>query len=154
MASAPPITNGSTIPPIPGSTGCLPENFVRASFLALPRSYPSLRSGTLAAIYHFQPRVWQRITQYGNVLLLASFGLLAAAWFVSHNEYQYSFRGAVFGYPLISLAYGVLVLAALSPTCFLYRYPSRISSLIAALSYSVYLTHKSLIHLTHQAIGH
>jgi peptidoglycan/LPS O-acetylase OafA/YrhL len=50
---------------------------------------------------------------------------------------------------MISLAYGVLVLAALSPTCFLYRYSSKATSLIATLSYSIYLTHKQLNHLVH-----
>jgi len=104
---------------------------------------------SLAALYHFRPRTWQRITRHGNTLLLASLGLIAAAWWVAHNQFQYSFRGAIFGYPLISLAYGVLVLAALSPSCILYRYPSRLTALIAALSYSIYLTHKQLIHLSH-----
>lgn len=36
------------------------------------------------------------------------------------------------------------------PTCFLYRYSSAITRLIATLSYSIYLTHKQLIHLTHE----
>jgi peptidoglycan/LPS O-acetylase OafA/YrhL len=137
----------------PGQDGFSPAYYKWIYYPTYTRLDGLLAGVTLAAVYHFQPRAWQRITQYGNALLLTSLGLLAAAWFVSHNEYQYSFRGAIFGYPLISLAYGMLVLAALSPTCFLYRYPSRISSLIAALSYSIYLTHKSLIHLTHEAIG-
>lgn len=107
---------------------------------------------TLAAIYHFRPRTWQRISQYGNLLLLTAFGLLAAAWWMSHEEYQYSFRGAIFGYPLISIAYGVLVLAALSPSCILYRYPSRLSAFVAALSYTIYLTHKQILHLSHQLL--
>jgi peptidoglycan/LPS O-acetylase OafA/YrhL len=57
-------------------------------------------------------------------------------------------QGAIFGYPAISIAYGALVLAALSPTCILYRYPSRLMRRIATLSYAIYLTHKQLIHLT------
>jgi peptidoglycan/LPS O-acetylase OafA/YrhL len=107
---------------------------------------------SLAALYHFRPQTWQRITRHGNKLLLASLALIATAWWVAHDDYQYSFRGAIFGYPLISLAYGVLVLAALSPSCFLYRYPSRLTALIAALSYSIYLTHKQILHLSHKLL--
>ena len=107
---------------------------------------------SLAALYHFRPQTWQRITRHGNALLLAGLALIAAAWWVAHDDYQYSFRGAIFGYPLISLAYGVLVLAALSPSCVLYRYPSRASAIIAALSYSIYLTHKQILHLSHKLL--
>jgi peptidoglycan/LPS O-acetylase OafA/YrhL len=104
---------------------------------------------TLAAFYHFQPARWSSITKHGNRIFLLGLLLLAAAWWTSHDENQYSFKGAIFGYPMISLAYGVLVLAALSPTCFLYRYSSKATSLIATLSYSIYLTHKQLNHLVH-----
>lgn len=104
---------------------------------------------TLAAFYHFQPKAWISITKHGNRLFLLGLLLLAAAWGVAHDENQYTFRGAIFGYPLISLAYGVIVLAALSPSCFLYRHSSRITGLIATLSYSIYLTHKQLNHLVH-----
>jgi peptidoglycan/LPS O-acetylase OafA/YrhL len=104
---------------------------------------------TLAAFYHFQPARWSSITKHGNRIFLLGLLLLAAAWWISHDANQYSFQGAIFGYPLISLAYGVLVLAALSPTCFLYRYSSKTTSLIATLSYSIYLTHKQLNHLVH-----
>jgi len=104
---------------------------------------------TLAAFYHFQPARWSSITKHGNRIFVLGLLLLAAAWWISHDENQYSFKGAIFGYPLISLAYGVLVLAALSPSCFLYRHSSRITSLIATLSYSIYLTHKQINHLVH-----
>jgi peptidoglycan/LPS O-acetylase OafA/YrhL len=107
----------------------------------------------LAAIYHFQPAGWQRITRHGNKILGISLLLLAGLWWANQNEYQYAFSGAIFGYPLLSLAYGLLVLAALSPSCILYRYSSRFTSLIATLSYSIYLTHKQLIHLTQDVLG-
>jgi peptidoglycan/LPS O-acetylase OafA/YrhL len=102
----------------------------------------------LAAVYHFQPAGWQRITRHGNKILGISLLLLAGLWWANQNEYQYAFSGAIIGYPLLSLAYGLLVLAALSPSCILYRYSSPFTSLIATLSYSIYLTHKQLIHLT------
>ena len=37
---------------------------------------------------------------------------------------------------------------ALSPKCFLYKYESKITAKIAALSYGIYLIHKIIIHVT------
>jgi peptidoglycan/LPS O-acetylase OafA/YrhL len=104
----------------------------------------------LAAFYYFQPEAWKKLTHHGNRILLIALALIAAAWLLAHNDHQYEMHGAIFGYPAISIAYGALVLAALSPACFLYRYSSAITRLIATLSYSIYLTHKQLIHLTHE----
>jgi peptidoglycan/LPS O-acetylase OafA/YrhL len=54
----------------------------------------------------------------------------------------------VFGFTLTDIGYGVIVLAALSPNCFLYKYKSAVTSKIAALSYGIYLIHKIVIHVT------
>ena len=57
-------------------------------------------------------------------------------------------RSSVFGFPLIDIGYGFLVLAALSPKCFLHKYESKITTKIATLSYGIYLIHKIVIHVT------
>ena len=101
----------------------------------------------LAALFHFKPGLWQRLTRHGNILLLLGIGLIIAAGFICAGFT--TFNTAAFGFPLISLAYGIMVLAALSPTSVLYRYSSFITRWIATLSYSIYLIHKQLIHLTH-----
>jgi peptidoglycan/LPS O-acetylase OafA/YrhL len=108
---------------------------------------------SLAALCHFRPAIWQKITRYGNAWLIAGLLLSAAAWWTAHDEEQYTFKGAIFGFPLISLAYGTLVLAALSPTCILYKHANGLTRWIATLSYSIYLTHKQLIHLTHETLA-
>lgn len=105
---------------------------------------------SLAAVYHFKPQTWQKLTRHGNTWLLASLGLITAAGFLSAGFD--TFRTAVLGFPLISLAYGLLVLAALSPNTFLYRFGSRLTRFIATISYSLYLTHKQIIHLTQQLL--
>jgi peptidoglycan/LPS O-acetylase OafA/YrhL len=106
----------------------------------------------LSALYYFKPATWQKLTRKGNTLTLIAGAMVAGAWFLTHGEHQYEMQGAIFGYPAISIAYGALVLAALSPASFLYRYSSRITKWIATLSYSIYLTHKQLIHLTHELL--
>jgi peptidoglycan/LPS O-acetylase OafA/YrhL len=107
----------------------------------------------LAALYYFKPNSWQRLTRHGNRLLLIALALVAGAWFIAHDNHQYEMQGAIFGYPAIAIAYGGLVLAALSPSGILYRYSSKLTRLIATLSYAIYLTHKQLIHLTHEFLN-
>ena len=105
----------------------------------------------IAALFQFRPLLRERITAYGNLLLLLSLLVLTSAYFVCSNEV--SFAASVFGFPLVSLGYGLLVVAAISPSCFLYRCKSRFIAKIAALSYALYLTHKIIIHLTQQQLS-
>lgn len=101
---------------------------------------------TIAAVFRFLPAVRERITRHGNAIFMMGIVLLAAAWFLCRD--QETFSATIFGFPLVALAYGTIVTAAISPSCFLYKVNSRISSRIAILSYSIYLSHKGVIHLT------
>lgn len=105
----------------------------------------------LAALLHFEPALWRRLIRHGNAWLLAGLALLTAAWFLC--EEQVSFGAAVFGYPLIDAGYALLVLAALCPGSLLARFESRFTAFVAAISYSLYLMHKQLIHLTQVAFA-
>jgi peptidoglycan/LPS O-acetylase OafA/YrhL len=101
---------------------------------------------SIAVVYHFAPRTWTKISQRGNWILLAGLLVLSVAYRICYEEH--SFGASLFGFPVVAMGYGLLVAAALSPTCFLYKRASRITSLIAMLSYSIYLTHKAVIHVT------
>jgi peptidoglycan/LPS O-acetylase OafA/YrhL len=105
----------------------------------------------LAAIYQFLP-VWRdRILSIGNVLLLAGLIILSGtAYFLSGQ----SFLASVFAFPLIAIAYGCITAAAISPSCFLHRFNSRITHTIAILSYAIYLSHKAMIHLSQMVFAH
>jgi peptidoglycan/LPS O-acetylase OafA/YrhL len=106
---------------------------------------------TIAALTKFAPVFAGRVMRYGNTLLVCSLVLLVASYFVVAG--RTSFMASIFGFPLVSIAYGVLVLAAISPNCVLYKYRSKLTANIATLSYSIYLTHKGVIHLTHAGFG-
>lgn len=100
----------------------------------------------IAAVHTFLPAVWQSIESYGNWLLLVGLLILTGSWFLVYEEH--SFQASVFGFATVSIGYGLLVMAALSSSCFLYRWKSRVTSWIAALSFSIYLSHKGVIHIT------
>lgn len=46
-----------------------------------------------------------------------------------------------------------MVVGAISPTSFLYKWNSKATTFIATLSYAAYLTHKGVIHMTDQLLG-
>jgi peptidoglycan/LPS O-acetylase OafA/YrhL len=106
---------------------------------------------SLAGLLQFFPGMKDRISRQGNILLLAGIGLITVAWFFCSE--QNSFHASIFGFPLVAIAYGTIVAAAVSPSCILYTFSSKISSHIATLSYSIYLTHKGVIHLSQQLFG-
>ena len=106
---------------------------------------------SIAALLQFKPAFGKKILDYGNRLLIGSLALFAIAYFCCGGEQ--SFVASVFGFPLVDAGFGMVVLCALSSKSFLYKYPSKITSKIAVLSYGIYLIHKIIIHVTqHQSV--
>jgi peptidoglycan/LPS O-acetylase OafA/YrhL len=97
---------------------------------------------TLAAIKTFRPIWWHRAMSHGYLLLAG--GLALCAWAMWLFNDRLSFSGSVIGFPLIALGLGLLVASSISPSSPLSKV--RGFSLIAALAYSLYLTHKEIIH--------
>lgn len=100
----------------------------------------------IAGIYRFLPDVWIKITKRGNLFIMLGILLLLALDLVFQRDY--SFTVSVFAFPLVNLAFGCLLIGAVSPSGFLYQLQSKIITLIAELSYSIYLIHKGVIHVT------
>lgn len=100
---------------------------------------------SIAALLQFKPKTSTKILQYGNKTLIVAVTIFIATYFLLGDEE--SFAASVFGFPLVDIGYGVIVLAALSPSCFLYKYESKITTKIATLSYGIYLIHKIVIHV-------
>jgi peptidoglycan/LPS O-acetylase OafA/YrhL len=59
---------------------------------------------------------------------------------------------SIIAFPSIALVYGIFVVAALSPSCFLSRKRWFVSEWLATLSYAIYLTHKACIHVVQQRL--
>jgi len=99
----------------------------------------------IAAIFSFKPVFRSKIEAYGNRLLAVSFLVLAAAYYTCNNEQ--SFSASIFGFPLVSLGYGLMVLGAISRDSILYNLKSAVTQKIADLSFAIYLSHKIVLHL-------
>lgn len=105
---------------------------------------------SIAGIYQFLPNLWGKLSRYGNQFILLSLCILTIAYFLCED--LLTFKVAVFGFPLIALGFGFMVIGAISETSFLYKINSKITSFIASLSFAIYLTHKGIIHSTHQLL--
>ncbi|PZR13803.1 MAG: acyltransferase [Flavobacterium psychrophilum] len=103
---------------------------------------------SIAAIYQYLPRAWNKISTYGNHLILVGLVLLTIAYFFCSDLSAYT--TSIVGFPFISIGYGFLVMGAVCPASFLYKWNSKITTLIATLSYGIYLSHKGVIHMVQE----
>jgi peptidoglycan/LPS O-acetylase OafA/YrhL len=105
---------------------------------------------SIAAVYKFCPYIRSKISGYGNAFILLSLAILTGAYFLCED--QQTFQASVFGFPLIAIGYGSMLIGAISPSCFLYKWQSKATTLIATLSYALYLSHKGIVHITHKLL--
>ncbi|RXM51808.1 MULTISPECIES: acyltransferase family protein [unclassified Chryseobacterium] len=87
----------------------------------------------------------KRVHENGNKILLAGLILQGISFWIC-NE-QASKGASVFGFTLVAISYGCIVLSAVSESSFLSKWKSDITAELAALSYAVYLSHKGIIHM-------
>ena len=71
---------------------------------------------------------------------------MTCAYFLCYE--QQTFYASIFGFPLIAIGYGFLIIGAISPNSFLFKWKSKTTTFIATLSFAIYLTHKGIIHIT------
>ena len=84
----------------------------------------------------------------GNKLFFLGIVLLGISFWICYE--QASKMASVFGFTLVAISYGIILMAAISQSSFLYRSKSYITAQLAALSYAVYLSHKGIIHMVQE----
>ena len=106
---------------------------------------------TLALVKGFRPEWWEAVVQRGNSLLFAGTGLVGVAvWLLKdrmESVYGVPAVGTVIGFPVLSLGLGLVVASAVSSNGLLNTIRVPGAKLIAMLAYSLYLTHKEVLHL-------
>lgn len=101
----------------------------------------------VAALHQLAPKFWDKISKFGNHSIILSMVLLTVFYFYFAEDGSY--LCSVWGFPLISITYGLLVFGAICPS-FLSRWNSKVTTLIATLSYAIYLFHKGIIHIVQE----
>lgn len=100
---------------------------------------------SIAGLYTFYPAIKEMVNRYCNLVLLSGIVLLAISYVVSEGYSTYN--TTLWGFPLVALSYGLILAAVVSPASPVFRFKSSITSQIAMLSYSMYLSHKIIIHV-------
>ena len=97
----------------------------------------------IAGLFNNLPSLFSRISKYANGLIAVGLLILTIAYFLFQNGL--SFERSIFSFPMVSIGYGCLVLSALIPNSYLYKWKSKILTKIAELSYALYLVHMGVI---------
>lgn len=106
---------------------------------------------SIAGLYQFYPNLWRRLSKYGNLILILSLVVLTGAYFLCYEEHSYG--ASIYGFSIVAIGYGLMVIGAISQTSFLYKWNSKVTTFIAMLSYAIYLTHKGVIHVTQELVS-
>ncbi|MBB3835292.1 peptidoglycan/LPS O-acetylase OafA/YrhL [Xanthomonas arboricola] len=105
----------------------------------------------LAVLKVFRPQTWQRLQQYGSAWLLAGMAVLALAMWLFRQ--RTGLIGNAVGWPVLSLGLALLVLAGTATGSAFGRLRVPGAAWLAAISYSLYLTHKAMFHVTQGWLG-
>lgn len=103
---------------------------------------------SIAGLVCYYPSAKAFIDKYAN-LLLASGLLLAGVAYMVCLDFV-TFNTAVFGFPIVAIAYGCMVASATSARSVLNKFSSKLTAYIATLSYTIYLVHKMTMHLAQE----
>jgi len=101
---------------------------------------------SIAGLYTFYPKIKEWINARSNWVLLIGVVLLVIAGFICKGYSTYN--TGMWGFPLVGLSYGLILAAVVCPSSFVYHFKSFITGWLATLSYSIYLSHKIVIHVT------
>ena len=106
----------------------------------------SLATGVaIGYLYQFSTKFKIFINKNGNILLVI--GVIAIAFSLWFCKEQYSEQASVLGFTFVAISFGILLIGAISNTSFIGKKGNFLTAQLAILSYSIYLSHKGIIHL-------
>ena len=106
---------------------------------------------SIAGLFTFFPKVKALFNSYSITIGLLGVLLLVATR-IGCTGYH-NFDTAVWGFPLISIGYGLILAAMVCPSNPLFKLKSFLTAQIATLSYAMYLCHKIVIHVVQLLLG-
>lgn len=105
----------------------------------------------LAAARVYRPVLWSRWGRYANGFLLAGVAVVGGSIWLFRD--RTGFVPTVVGYPLLSFGLGLLVFAGAHASSVLARWRVPAAGWLAAVSYSLYLSHKAVFHVMETVAG-
>jgi peptidoglycan/LPS O-acetylase OafA/YrhL len=138
-----------------GDIGGYYPNVYYSSFCRMDEFLPGI---AVAMLKNFHHPSWERLTRHGHAIFALGSAASAAMLygllrFYYIDDYGYGFFMSGFGYSLLAVAFALLVMAALSPSCWLHRLRIPGAASLALWSYAIYLSHKPLAVIVQKVLG-
>ncbi|PXV52319.1 Peptidoglycan/LPS O-acetylase OafA/YrhL, contains acyltransferase and SGNH-hydrolase domains [Dyella jiangningensis] len=105
----------------------------------------------LAAARVYRPILWSRWGRHANGFLLAGVAVVGGSIWLFRD--RTGLVPTVLGYPLLSFGMGLLVFAGAQASGVLARWRVPGAGWLATVSYSMYLSHKAVFHMTESVAG-
>lgn len=105
----------------------------------------------LAALRVYRPKVWSQLQAHANAVLLIGIAILSLALWLFRD--RVGLLGNTIGWPVLSFGFGLLVFAGASEKSLIGRWRVPGAGWIAAISYSLYLSHKMAFHVVETLFG-
>ncbi|HEY9064796.1 MAG TPA: acyltransferase [Burkholderiaceae bacterium] len=105
----------------------------------------------LATLRVYRPALWERLQSRSNLLLLGGLAVLCLAFWLFRE--RTGLAANMLGWPLLSFGFGLLVMAAGDRRSLLGRWELPGAAWIAAISYSLYLSHKIAMHVVYVTLA-
>lgn len=99
----------------------------------------------MASLNVYRTSRWERLQQHPNVLAFLGFAIVLFAAWIFRDILTSS--ACVFGFPILSTGLALIVASAASPASLLARIKLLGTAWVAAISYSIYLSHKAMLKL-------
>jgi peptidoglycan/LPS O-acetylase OafA/YrhL len=129
----------------PGETGVSFRGFQK--FIYYPtwtRLDPLILGVVLAGIEKFRPQWWERLTHSATWLWLPGFTAIVYGLYLGENDL--TIATCIWQFPLIAFGMAALLVCAVSPRLPFRRIEIPGAAFFASIAYSVYLSHKLVIH--------
>ena len=110
-----------------------------------------LAGAVLATISTYRPALWERLQMRANRTLLIGLIVTGMATVIFHD--RAGWLASVVGYPMLSLGFALLVAAGAGTRGWLAMLHVPGARWIAAISYSLYLSHKAVMHIMHNVLA-
>lgn len=101
----------------------------------------------LASLRVYRPQLWERLQEHANAWLLGGMLVCALAFWLFRE--RTGLLANTLGWPVLSFGLALLVFAGAGRRSLIGRWPVPGMGWLAAISYSLYLSHKIALHLVH-----
>jgi peptidoglycan/LPS O-acetylase OafA/YrhL len=102
----------------------------------------------LAILKNYHATIWSSLTKHGNFFLLLGIMSYIFVAYIFQTSKPGEYISVALNYSFLGLSSAALTLSALCDNSLLNKYRIPGAMLLATWSYAIYLTHKSLIHIT------